>query len=157
MKIIFITSALLFSLTSLAQAKWSFCAVETPHQGVYCNDVQFVWSSYLAHQKCKLWANQQNLPLLSTFTFGLKKTAIAKQREVCDSLPGKGKWQCFVIEDCGTTSSISPIDTRVFAPSGDTEEARDECVRVGWQSYRDALINTNHGCKIAPDAVEMMF
>jgi hypothetical protein len=157
MKILLIMSSLIVSLTSAAEAKWSFCAVETPHEGIFCSNARFVWSSYLAHQQCKVWANQQNLPLLSTFTLGRKNTALAKQREVCDSLPGKGKWQCFVIEDCGTTSSISPIDTRIFAPSGDTEEARDECVRVGWKDYKDALINVNHGCKIAPDAVEMMF
>lgn len=148
---------LALSVGSNAEAKWSFCAGQTQHEGVYCSNVRFTWTSYFAHQRCQNWASQEGIPLLSTYTLNLKKTAFAKQREICDSLPGQGKWQCFIIEDCGDTSSVSPIDTRIFAPSGDTELARDRCVQIGWQAYKDALVNVNHGCKIAPDAVEMMF
>lgn len=160
MKLILIAinfTLLCLSLGSSAEAKWSFCAGQTEHEGVYCSNVRFSWISYFANQKCQNWANQEDLPLLATYTFNLKKSAFSKQREVCDSLPGKGKWQCFIIEDCGTTSSISPIDTRVFAPSGDTDLARDNCVKIAWESYKDALVNMNHGCKIAPDAVEIIF
>lgn len=144
-------------ISGKSYAKWAFCAAQTQFQGVRCSDVKFTYASFLAYRRCQLWANNENLPLINSFTYFSKMIALDKQREVCDSIPGKGKWQCFVIEDCGTTSSISPIDTRIFAPSGQTETARDECVNVGWQQYKQALINVNHGCKIAPDAVELMF
>lgn len=144
-------------LPSMAFAKWSFCAGQTQFQGVHCSNVAFTFSAYWANKKCQNWASNENIPLINSYTFFNKDAALSKQREICDSIPDKGKWQCFVIEDCGDTSSISPIDTRVFAISGDTEFARDECVRVGWQAYRQALINANHGCKIAPDAVQLMF
>jgi hypothetical protein len=157
MKNLFLIAIMAMALPAMAEAKWSFCAVETPHEGVHCSNAKFTYSSYIAHQKCQLWANGQNLPLLSTFTVNTKKAAIDKQEEVCDSLPGKGKWQCFKIEDCGMSSSISPIDKRVFAPTGATEQARDECVRRGWKIFSQSLIDLPHGCKLAPDAVQMMY
>lgn len=148
---------LLLLVSSPIYAKWSFCSAQTQFQGVHCSDVNYTFAAFFAQRKCQLWAQNENLPLISTFTFYTKKAALNKQREICDSIPNKGKWQCYIIEDCGTTSSISPIDTRVFAPTGDTEFARDECVKIGIEFYKQALINVNHGCKIAPDAVQLMF
>lgn len=155
MKLLFLISIMSISIPTYA--KWAFCAGQTQYQGVHCSNISFSFATFLAHQKCQIWAQNENLPLIKTFSFNYQKAALNKQREICDSIPNKGKWQCYVIEDCGTTSSISPIDVRIFAPSGQSEVARDECVKVGWNEYKQALINVNHGCKIAPDAVELMF
>ena len=163
MKGLFIFLAtLLFATTGMSAPaapnllfSFMFCAAQTPHTGLHCSDIKFVYRG--AYGLCSSWANQNNLPLQGVYYNRNIKKLSDKQEDICASLEGnKGKWQCLIIEDCGMTSSIGPIDKIVFSLTGDVEAARDKCVDKGWLSYKNALKAINHGCKIAPDAVEMM-
>ena len=139
------------------QSQFMFCAVETQHEGVLCSEIKRIRFGFMAHGICQQFASNNDANYLMNFQNRSRKYLAAKQLDVCDKLPGKAKWSCFVIEDCGMSSSISPIGVDAFAPSGNAEQARDNCVVNGWAEYRQALINVNHGCKIAPDAAELAF
>jgi hypothetical protein len=132
-----------------------FCAAQTQHTGLICSDIRF---SYRGEESfCQTWANQMNLPLAGVFYDRNRGALLDKQADICASLDGnRGKWSCLIIEDCGATSSIAPIGKTIFSLSGDVVKARDKCVDYGWLSYKNALKNINHGCKIAPDAIELM-
>lgn len=137
-------------------AKYRFCAGESQHEGVMCSLIKYS-IPYVSAKFCKAWAMQNNVNYLGSFSDSNRARLEEKQRDICDYLPGLRKWSCFVIEDCGMSSSLSPIGVQVFAPSGDVEQARDACVNVGWNIYKQKLIDVSHGCKIAPDAAELAF
>lgn len=138
--------------------KFMFCAGETQHEGVLCSDIMNYTFPVLSTRRCRIWVSDNNLTNMKIYKASSKNLLEAKQLEVCDRLLNKSKWTCFIIEDCGMTSSISPLGgVQAFAPSGDVEQARDNCVINGWPEFQQALIGVNHGCKIAPDAAELMF
>lgn len=137
-------------------AKYRFCAGESQHEGVMCSPIKYS-IPYVSNKACKAWALANGVQYLGSFADSNRARLEAKQRDICDFLPGLQKWSCFVIEDCGMSSSISPIGVQIFAPSGAVEQARDNCVNVGWSEYKQRLIDVNHGCKIAPDAAELAF
>ncbi len=145
-------------VNSPSAIKYMFCAAETQHEGIICSEIRKIRFGIFNLIKCQRFAADNNAQHLMAFQNSKKKILKEKQLEVCDMLPGKSKWACFKIEDCGMSSSISPLGgIEAFAPFGNVEQARDNCVMNGWVQYRQALIDVNHGCKIAPDAVEMMF
>jgi hypothetical protein len=97
------------------------------------------------------------MPLAGVFSNVSAEALYKEQKEVCDSLPGKAKWHCYMIVDCGNSSSEQFVDMSVFAPLNDLAGAKAKCVDDAWPVYKDALKNLGVHCKMAPDAAALQF
>ena len=133
-----------------------FCAVETPHEGIKCSEIK---KSLLgvSRRLCVSWAAGEGLPLVGTFTNTSAGALYNQQKEVCDFLPGKGKWSCFLEQRCEASSSLSPVGMYVFSPAGDKAAARALCVQDAWAAYQAALMSLPSDCLMGPDAAMLQF
>ncbi len=133
-----------------------FCALETPHEGIKCSEIKKSLVG-MAGRLCASWASEEGLPLAGTFSNTSAQELYVKQKEVCDFLPGKGKWACFLEQRCETTSSLSPVGMHVFSPAGDKAAARALCVQDAWSAYQTALMSLPSDCLMGPDAAMLQF
>jgi len=132
-----------------------FCALDAGHQGVLCSEIK-KGVAFLAPRVCAAWAQEQGMPLAGVFSNANADELYKEQKEVCDSLPGKAKWHCYMIVDCGNSSSEEFVG-EVFAPLQDLAGAKAKCVDDAWPVYKNALKNLGVNCKMAPDAVALQF